>query len=146
MKQFFIFYILATTFISCNNAAPGIEASKKEIADAEKAFNDMAKEKGIAEAFWYFADNDAVIKRQNDSLVKGKDAIKNFYSAERFKNATVTWAPDFVDVSKDGSLGYTYGKYLWQSKDSTGKLQEFKGIFHTVWKKQQDGSWKYVWD
>ena len=23
---------------------------------------------------------------------------------------------------------------------------EYKGIFHTVWKRQSDNSWKYVWD
>jgi ketosteroid isomerase-like protein len=31
-------------------------------------------------------------------------------------------------------------------KDSVGNKKDFKGIFHTVWKKQKDGSWKYVWD
>ena len=31
-------------------------------------------------------------------------------------------------------------------KDSTGKTNENRGAFHTVWKKQKDGSWRYVWD
>ena len=104
------------------------------------------KEKGIAEAFWYYADSNAVIKRKNDSLIKGKEAIKNFYSDNFYKTATVSWSPDFIDVSGNGDLGYTYGKYLWQSKDSSGKINESRGIFHTVWKKQKDGSWRYVWD
>jgi ketosteroid isomerase-like protein len=43
-------------------------------------------------------------------------------------------------------MAYTYGKYLWKVKDTTGKIQEFKGVFHTVWKRQSDGSWKYGWD
>jgi len=51
-----------------------------------------------------------------------------------------------VDASETGDMGYTYGKYTWQSKDSSGKVDEAKGVFHTVWKKQKDGSWKYVWD
>jgi len=43
-------------------------------------------------------------------------------------------------------MGYTYGKYIWSSTDPAGKPITFNGIFHTVWKKQPDGSWKYVWD
>ncbi|MFP5042891.1 YybH family protein [Parasediminibacterium sp. JCM 36343] len=122
------------------------EQAKKDIADAEKAFEKMAEEKGIAEGFCYFADSNAIIKRGDDSLIIGKDGIKHFYARPYFKTASVSWSPDFIDASIDGTMGYTYGKYIWVSKDSTGKTKELKGIFHTVWKKQKDGSWKYVWD
>lgn len=134
-------------FSSCNTDSAGLhEKAKQEIAQAEKDFDRMATEKGIAEAFWYFADSNAVIKRGNDSLIKGKENIRNFYSTEFYKSASVKWSPDFIDVAETGDMGYTFGKYIWQSKDSTGKTNEFKGVFHTVWKRQRDGSWKYVWD
>ncbi len=138
-------------FVSCNdsikNAAEDLgENAKTEIAEAEKNFAAMAMEKGIAEAFWYYADSNATIRRQQDTLIHGKEAIKNYYSADYYKTATVTWSPDFISVAKSGDMGYTYGPYTWQSKDSAGKVNEVKGVFHTVWKKQQDGSWKYVWD
>ncbi|MEI9943504.1 MAG: DUF4440 domain-containing protein [Chitinophagaceae bacterium] len=58
----------------------------------------------------------------------------------------MTWTPDFIEVSENGDLGYTFGKYTWSTKDSAGQAQEYKGVFHTVWKKQEDGQWKYVWD
>lgn len=122
------------------------EKAKKEIIQTEKDFEKMAAEKGIAAAFWYYADSTAVIRGNNDSLVHGKDGIKNFFSAERFKKAAVKWSPDFADAAASGELGYTYGKYTWVSKDSTGKTSENKGIFHTVWKKQKDGTWRFVWD
>ncbi len=117
-----------------------------EVAKAERDFEKMAAEKGIAEAFWFFADSTAVIKRGQDSIIYGKQGIRNYYSAPYFQTATVKWSPDHVEVSPDGQLGWTYGYYTWQSKDSSGKTEEFKGVFHTVWKKQADGSWKYVWD
>ncbi|WP_276502734.1 YybH family protein [Terrimonas pollutisoli] len=135
--------------ISCGQQTPVVketEAVKQEIQKAEKDFETMAAEKGIAEAFWFYADSNAVIKRNNDSLIHTKEGIKNFYAADFYKTASVKWSPDFIDVSPDGNMAYTYGKYLWQSKDSTGKPLEFSGIFHTVWKRQPDGSWKYVWD
>ena len=132
---------------SCKNnekTDPGI--AKKEIAQAESDFEKMAADKTIAEAFAYFADSSAVIRGANDSLIRGKEGIRNLFMADRFKNASVKWAPDFIDVASSGDLGYTYGKYVWQSKDSTGNIHESKGIFHTVWKKQKDGSWRFVWD
>jgi len=134
-------------FYSCQTDSAGQrDKASQEIAQAEKDFEKMAAEKGIAEAFWYYADSNAVIKRGNDSLIQGKENIKNYYSADYYKTASVTWSPDFIDVSDKGDMAYTYGKYIWQAKDSSGKTNEFKGVFHTVWKRQKDGNWKYVWD
>src|SRR5690348_14577755 len=120
------------------------EEAKKEIAQAEKDFEKMAGEKSISEAFAYFADSTAVIKGNNDSLIHGKEGVRTLFSAERFSKAKVNWSPDFIDAAASGDLGYTYGKYVWYSPDSTGKINEFRGVFHTVWKKQKDGSWRFV--
>lgn len=119
---------------------------QEEIKKTEEAFNNSASKEGIANAFYAFAAEDAVIKRENDSLIKGREAIKKYYSNPRYGKASVTWKPDYIEVSADGTMAYTYGKYLWIATDSTGTKKEFKGVFHTVWKKQEDGSWKYVWD
>ena len=147
MKLSCLLMSLALLIFSCNNRKPDNPTSaQQEITNTEKDFEAMAAEKGIAEAFWFYADSNAVIKRGNDSLIKGKEGIRNYYAAPYFNTASVKWSPDFVEASADGRMGYSYGKYIWQSKDSAGKITESKGIFHTVWKKQNDGSWKYVWD
>ena len=141
--------LVAVSFLfSCTpeKEAPDPEALKKEIFETEKAFEAAAKEKGIAEAFHAFADENAVIKRENDTLILGKENIKTYYQNPDYQNASVTWSADFVDVSNDGTLAYTYGNYVWAVRDSTGQATEYKGVFHTVWKRQADGSWKYVWD
>lgn len=122
------------------------DSARKEVARAEADFARMAAEKGIAEAFATFADSNAVIKRKNDSLIVGKAGIRNFYSNDFYKAASVSWSPDFIEVSSSGDLAYTYGTYTWKSTDTSGHPIELKGIFHTVWKKQADGTWKYVWD
>ena len=60
LVTFFAFLLL---FNSCaENKTIDSNAVRKEIADAEKAFETMAKEKGIAEAFAFYADSNAVIK------------------------------------------------------------------------------------
>lgn len=140
--------LLLMLFTSCssNNTEGSKAKAVNEIQNAEKEFAQMAAEKGIAESFWYFADSNAVIRRGNDSLIHGKEQIRRFYSDAFYSTAKVQWSPDFTDASEDGNLGYTYGKYTWRVQDSIGKISEYKGVFHTVWKKQNDGSWKYVWD
>jgi ketosteroid isomerase-like protein len=141
-NTFFLICILA--LVSCKRATD-IEAAKNEILQTEKAFEKMASEKGMAEAFYYFADQNAAIRRGNDSLITGKGNIRLYYEKNANPNAKLTWTPDFIGVSDCGTLGYTYGKYLYSICDSTGKTIEYKGIFHTVWKKHNN-DWRYVWD
>lgn len=115
-----------------------------EIRKAEKDFNDLAQSKSISEAFYAFANENAVIKRENDTLIKGRENIKKYY--QKLDKAKVSWAPDFISVSRDGTMAWTHGRYVWTTTDANGKRQTFKGVFHTVWQRQKDGSWKYVWD
>jgi ketosteroid isomerase-like protein len=55
----------------------------------------------------------------------------------------LTWEPLYADISVSGDLGYTYG--LFASHTKTGKLLG-RGKYVTIWKKQRDGTWKYVLD
>jgi ketosteroid isomerase-like protein len=147
MRQHKLLLALLILLLSCGSDQTETAATaKKQIADAELSFEKMAAEKGMAEAFAFYADSNAVIKRQNDTLIRGKEQISKYYSADFYRSASVTWSPDFIEVGKGGDLGYSYGKYLWKSRDSSGRTIEHAGIFHTVWKRQSDGSWKYVWD
>jgi ketosteroid isomerase-like protein len=146
MKKITIHTIATLLLFSCSNktASPGVPQA--EVLKAENDFKKLSQSKGIQEAFYAFAADNAVIKRENDILIKGRENIKNYYNNPKFKKVSVSWKPDIVEVSEDGTLGYTYGRYVWTVTDSVGAKKDFKGIFHTVWKKQKDGSWKYVWD
>jgi len=148
MKKIGLTFILISILISCNSSDSKKSTAdlKKEIIKTEKEFEAYCSKNGIANGFYTFADSNAVIKLKNDSLLIGKLGIKNHFDKTISKSAKVTWDADFVDVSDDGTMAYTYGKYIWTVTDSIGNKKEFKGIFHTVWKKQKDGSWKYVWD
>ncbi len=139
--------LVAWIFSSCNSVNNGekIAQSKQEILNSEKAFEACLQKEGITSAFRKFAADDAVINRHNE-IIKGKTAIKEFYEKEKTGKDKLIWTTDFVDVSSSCDLGYTYGKYIYTAIDSTGQGKDYKGIFHTVWKKQTDGSWKFVWD
>jgi ketosteroid isomerase-like protein len=149
IKRIFLCGFAALLLTSCNgNLADRKhgDIAEKEVSQAEEDFKNLAASKGIGEAFYVFADENAVIKRENDTLIKGNENIKRYYSNPKYKNAAVTWKPDNVEVSDDGSMASTYGNYVWTVTDSIGNKKEFKGVFHTVWKRQKDGSWKYIWD
>jgi ketosteroid isomerase-like protein len=145
MKTLLYLFTISMAFISCQTTSDK-EAIKKEIFNAEKAFEKMVADEGIPEAFYFFADEQAVIKRENDTLIIGKEQIKSYYEQNAPLGATVNWTPDFIDVSDCGNMAYTYGKYVWRVKNEGGEERELKGVFHTVWKRQADKSWKYVWD
>jgi ketosteroid isomerase-like protein len=145
MRTFFILLIGILLNTSCSKSINKDEI-KKEIFNTEKAFEKMASEKGVVEAFYYFADKNAAILRENNTLITGKENIKIYYDKKNLKNAIVNWTPDFVDVSDCGTMGYTYGKFVWKITNPNGEVAEYTGVFHTVWKKQKDNSWKYVWD
>ncbi|NJN41517.1 MAG: nuclear transport factor 2 family protein [Flammeovirgaceae bacterium] len=98
----------------------------------------------MAEAFAHYADEEGVIKR--DTLYKGKDAIFSFYDKTSQEGVNLTWTPEFVDISESGDMAYTYGLYTYTFPDSLGNTSSTTGIFHTIWKRQADGTWRFVWD
>lgn len=143
-KNHFLLGLLLLIILSCQSQKePPIEQWKKEITDTELAFSARAKEVGVRDAFLEFAAPDGVIKRSR-KILKGKMEIEEYYKSDTSKS--LQWAPDFVDVSRSGDLGYTYGRYTFTYSDSLGIEQQNKGIFHTVWKRQENGTWKFVWD
>ena len=79
------------------------------------------------------------------SMIRSLKSISSGFT-ETADSKYLKWKPDFVDVAASGDLGYTYGHYTYSYIDSTGKAAEDKGIFHTVWKRQPDGNWRFVWD
>jgi len=118
---------------------------KAELFAVEKEFCAMAQSEGIQMAFHHFAADSAVALR-GDQLVKGKESIRRFYGSAKKKGVRLEWSADFADVSSCGDLGYTYGKYTYTVTDSIGHSERNCGIFHTVWKRQIDGQWRFVWD
>ena len=144
-----VVYTLPILFLSlaCSPKSNGdsIEKWKEEITKTELSFAELAQKEGVEKAFLTFAAPDAVLSR-NNNILKGKEEIKQYFQKQTLKEINLQWAPDFVDVSASGDLGYTYGKFTFSAKDTIGNLLETEGVFHTVWKRQDDGTWKFVWD
>jgi ketosteroid isomerase-like protein len=146
MKLAYIFTVILVAAGCSGGLSEGQKTrAKNEILATEKAFQQMVREKGAGEAFIFYADENACIVR-GERLIKGREEISAWYGKRQSSGMQLFWTPDFVDVSASGDIGYTYGTYTFTITDSTGSAKTGKGIFHTVWKRQEDGSWRYVWD
>jgi ketosteroid isomerase-like protein len=142
MKQLLFLLVLMTTACAHNDRA-NTGKDRSDIISTEAAFGKMAAEEGIATAFHTYAADSAVISR-GGKLIHGREAIRDYYLENIRPGTMLQWKPDFADVS--GDIGYTWGKYTLSVPDSTGGQTVTHGIFHTVWKRQPDGSWRFVWD
>lgn len=145
--KYYLSFLLLLGF-ACTNpqvTGPDLQQIKLDIQKTEAAFAAMAKEQGVGAAFTAFAAEDAVISR-NNRLIKGKAAISDYFAQSFDPSASLEWSPEYVDVAASGDLAYTYGPYTFKVTGPQGQESVNQGYFHTVWKKQADGSWKFVWD
>jgi ketosteroid isomerase-like protein len=90
----------------------------------------------------YVMDN-AVILAPNQPMMSGKDAIrKEMEEMYQMPGFTVKWEPKTVEVAGSGDLGYTMGSYKLTWNDTTGNQMTDTGKYLSIWKMQDDGSWK----
>lgn len=139
-------WIIFLVTVSCHEIKKDHLPAKEEIMAVEHAFMERVAERGLGDAFVQYADENAVLVR-NNRLIRGKKEIMEYYEKqEDSQDIQLTWEPEFIEVARCGDFAYTYGTYIYSVKDSTGQESSLEGIFHTVWKRQEDGSWKYVYD
>lgn len=126
-------------------AAPDKTRLKAEVAAMEDAFCAMAKEQGINAAFAHFAAPDVAFIDTDPRKFRGPAAVQERMGPDQ-PGVSITWSAYFTDVSDDGTLGYNYGRYDYRRPGKDGQEIVRGGWFLTIWKRQADGSWKYVMD
>lgn len=121
------------------------EALKAELAKMEDAFCAMAKEKGILAAFEHFAAPDVAFIDTDPRQYRGLEAVRRRLGPDR-PGTSLTWSALYTDVSDDGTLGYNYGRYEFRAPGTDGQEVVRTGFFLTIWKRQPDGTWRFVMD
>ena len=87
-----------------------------------------------------FADENAVLPAG-----KGKAAIGAYYDKVYARAGySLSWRPDFAKVV--GDVGVSSGHFDSHSLDAAGHDKHGHGTYVTVWARQKDGGWRYVWD
>ncbi len=120
------------------------EKSRNSLMDVDRQFSKLSVEKGVPIAFDTFMADSAVMYRQNGLPMKGRETIKDILSKR--SGGSLQWEPISSDISTSGDLGYTLGEYEYTFTDSTGQKLSSFGNYVTIWRKQADGSWKFVFD
>jgi len=104
-------------------------------------FSQMSEEKGMREAFAYYAAEDVIKMREGAFPIFGRQDLIRYLRQVPDSLVRLRWVPVKADVS--GDLGYTFGKWeMWVG----GKDTLMYGSYVTIWKRQENGSWKYVLD
>ncbi len=142
----FFFFSQKTDDKSVKNK-PNIQTqSKLSLIKADEDFYKASLVKGTGRAFIEFADSDVVIMRQNSKPLFGIEALRQSYFNVDTVQTTLRWNPVKAEVSPDGKLGYTFGNWSYETIDRTGRITKSDGNYITIWRKQKDGTWKYVFD
>jgi hypothetical protein len=112
--------------------APGA-AQPSTIVAVEIAFARAAREQGQWTAFRQFAAPGALIHGPD-----GPFAAEPWLATQTDPPEAVQWEPRAVVISCDGALAVSQGRY----RDPDGTV----GNFVTVWERQPDGEYRYVYD
>jgi ketosteroid isomerase-like protein len=51
-----------------------------------------------------------------------------------------------VEVLEDGKLALSRGPYKYTEVNAEGDVVDYYGTFNSIWRLQDDGSWKIVFD
>lgn len=114
-------------------ANPGDELIDAMVAE-EAAFMDDTRTLGLMPAFSQRAADEAVM------LLPGPTRIKPRLATEKWPGE-LSWSPAFATASGDGTLGASTGPSSWVVR---GKASP--GYYFTVWKRQSDGTLRFVFD
>jgi ketosteroid isomerase-like protein len=111
------------------------------LKDADRAFSALAVKEGPGRAFQAFAAADVTLLNAAQPHVTPNDFPKSFGPDDKF-----VWEPDEAQISAGGDMGYTMGHATITGKDKEGKPTLSHSRYVTIWRKQPDGSWKFIFD
>ena len=138
-----LWFLMAATVPALSSASSATSNSQEELArviQTEKDFASASLRDGIKQSFLTYAAPDAVLFRPDP--VAGVPALKG--DPEDNEGLTLDWWPAMGVIANSGDLALSVGPWVMDLPNAT-KRQLF-GYYATVWKKQPDGSWKFVID
>lgn len=122
------------------------DSAKQAIKADETKWNADFKAKNSEALVGHYAD-DAFFVAPGVVADGSTEIRKVFANASTDPAFAISFASDRIDVSSSGDLAYARGKFTEKYTDpKTGKVMTGSGHYVTVYRKQDDGSWKAVED
>lgn len=123
---------------------PALAGPEDEMMTADAAFAKMATEEGVPAAFAAYAAADVRMFPDGGEPYSGRDVL-----IERFagwpEGATLRWAPEEGVAAPGGDFGFTWGRFVMTAPGEAGPVEEH-GKYVSIWRREADGSWKFVAD
>lgn len=120
-------------------------ANPEVLMEADRAFARAAAEHGADGWVSYFAETGTMFN--SGEIVRGHNQIRALmepaFSAD---GSGIAWEPTEAEIAASGDLGYTIGRFESTAIGPDGQRRTRTGTYVTIWKKQQDGSWKVAVD
>ncbi|HEU4870121.1 MAG TPA: nuclear transport factor 2 family protein [Pyrinomonadaceae bacterium] len=136
-------YILLIAICLVVQVPAQAQSALQEMVKTEQAFSKMAEEKNTRDAFLEFIADDGLLFRPG--AVNGKKWMLEHPAPPTDKKPLLAWQPSFAGMSTSGDMGFTTGPWEFKADVNDEKPSGY-GHFVTVWKKQADGTWKFVVD
>ncbi len=137
----FVIILNGIMILSCSRAVKN--GASGSLLKADRDFSAMSVKEGMFKAFLFYMADDGVILRNNSYPSKGIEDLRKRFEGRSDTSFVLSWEPSYEKIADSGEMGYTYGIHSTLEK-ATGKIT--KGTYITIWKKQSDGSWKFVLD
>ncbi|HTG78159.1 MAG TPA: hypothetical protein VL553_01000 [Sphingomicrobium sp.] len=136
--------ICAASSSDAHRPKPGDRSSPdRELArviEVEQDFASASLSQGIKRSFLAYSAPDSVLFRPGP--VAGVPALKN--DPDDNDGLTLDWWPAMGAIANSGDMALSVGPWVL---DVPGKTKrQLYGYYATIWKKQPDGSWKFVID
>jgi ketosteroid isomerase-like protein len=129
---------VAILVAACATSAPGtrVASSAAPVIAAERAFARHSIEIGTNSAFRNFTAPNGQVPRASGIV----DAPAEYANATDPGPGNLFWWPAYAGISRSGDLGFTTGPF------SGDAARTPVGQYFTVWRRQPDGSWKWLFD
>ena len=134
--------------VSCTPAPAAVDtgAAQDALREADAAYSRAGNSKDL-EAFVAHYAPEAVGYPPNEPTVTGLDGIRGWIGKALQDSAfAVTFQPVSLEVSSDGTMGYTVNTADLRATGPDGKPMDARIRDVHMWRKQADGSWKVVID
>lgn len=150
MNRIFIGSLLlsaAAVFLSCRGGED-IPELRKGLLETDRAFSEYSLEQGSEEAFYRFMDDEGIVLPRRGIPIRGKESYRKLFDGlpDSGRSSRLQWEPEIAEVSRSGDMGYTFGRYTQTVTDALGSVDMTSGYYVTIWKRQADGSWKFIFD
>ena len=134
--------IIFLTLTACDQKPT---AMVEDLMAVDTEFSEFSRANGAYAAFAAYLADDAVALNAGQQPLVGRENVIATMTGYP-EGAELVWTPIAGDIAASGDLGYTWGRYVYSTPGEDGGRIENHGKYMTIWKLQDDGTWKAVLD